>query len=90
MASYRVFIKPSAAKELETVGTKKDRMRLVARIRSLASYPRPPGCQKLSGSQKYRVRQGAYRVVYLIEDDTLVVTVVRVAHRREVYRGRDG
>lgn len=90
MASYRVFIKPSAAKELEAVGTKKDRRRLVARIRSLAADPRPPGCQKLSGSEKYRVRQGAYRVVYWIEDDKLVVTVVRVAHRREVYRGRVG
>ncbi|MEE8446040.1 MAG: type II toxin-antitoxin system RelE/ParE family toxin [Gemmatimonadota bacterium] len=87
MASYRVFIKPSAAKELEAVGTKKDRTRLVARIRSLAADPRPPGCQKLSGSEKYRVRQGAYRVVYWIEDDKLVVTVVRVAHRRETYRG---
>ncbi len=90
MASYRVFIKPSAAKELEAVGTKKERTRLVARIRSLAVDPRPPGCQKLSGSEKYRVRQGAYRVVYLIEDDKLVVTVVRVAHRREVYRERAG
>lgn len=87
MASYRVFIKPSAAKELEAVGTKKDRTRLVARIRSLAADPRPPGCQKLSGSEKYRVRQGAYRVIYWIEDDKLVVTVVRVAHRREAYRG---
>ena len=90
MASYRVFIKPSAAKELEAVGTKKERTRLVARIRSLAVDPRPPGCQKLSGSEKYRVRQGAYRVVYLIEDDKLMVTVVRVAHRREVYRERAG
>ncbi len=90
MASYRVFIKPSAAKELEAVGTKKDRTRLVVRIRSLAADRRPPGCQKLSGSEKYRIRQGAYRVVYLIEDDKLVVTVVRVAHRREVYRERAG
>ncbi len=87
MASYRVLIKPSAAKELEAVGTKKDCMRLVARIRSLAADPRPPGCQKLSGSEKYRVRQGACRVLYSIEDDRLVVTVVRVAHRGEVYRG---
>jgi len=90
VASYRVFIKPSAAKELEAVGTKKDRTRLVVRIRSLAADPRPPGCQKLSGSEKYRIRQGAYRVVYLIEDDKLVITVVRVAHRRGVYRGRAG
>ena len=87
MASYRILIKPSAAKELEAVGSKKDRTGIVARIRSLASDPRPPGCQKLSGSEKYRVRQGACRVVYSIEDDELVVTIVRVAHRREAYRG---
>lgn len=87
VASYRLFIKPSAAKELEAVGTKKDRVRLVARIRSLAADPRPPGCQKLSGSEKYRVRQGVYRVVYFVEDDKLVITVVRVAHRRDVYHG---
>jgi len=90
VASYKVLIKPSAAKELETAGSKKDRTRLVARIRSLAADPRPPGCQKLSGSEKYRVRQGAYRVVYLIDDDKLVITVVRVAHHREVYRGKAG
>jgi mRNA interferase RelE/StbE len=87
VASYRILIKPSAAKELEAIGSKKDRTRIVARIRSLASDPRPPGCQKLSGSEKYRVRQGTYRVVYLIEDDVLVVNIVRVAHRREAYRG---
>ena len=90
MASYRIFIKPSAAKELEAVGTKRDRTRLVAKIHSLAIDPRPPGCQKLTGSEKYRVRQGAYRVVYSIEDDRSVVTVVRVAHRRDVYRGSAG
>ena len=90
MASYRIFIKPSAAKELEAVGTRRDRTRLVAKINSLAIDPRPPGCQKLTGSEKYRVRQGAYRVVYSIEDDRLVVTVVRVAHRRDVYRGSAG
>ena len=86
MASYRLFIKRSAARELESVGSKKDRRRLVAKIRSLADDPRPRGCQKLSGAEKYRVRQGPYRIVYSIEDDRLVVIVVRVAHRREAYR----
>ena len=90
MASYKLYLKRSAARELEAVGSRKDRRRLVAKIRSLAVDPRPPGCQKLSGSEKYRVRQGSYRIVYSIEDDRLVVTVVRVAHRREVYRGRAG
>ena len=86
MASYKVFIKRSAVKELESVGSKRDRRRLVAKIRSLAVDPRPPGCQKLSGAEKYRVRQGNYRIVYSVEDDRLVVMVVRVAHRRDVYR----
>jgi mRNA interferase RelE/StbE len=88
VASYRIFIKPSAAKELAAVGTKKDRKRLVAKIRSLGIDPRPAGCQKISGSEKYRVRQGAYRIIYSIEDDRLVVCIIRIAHRREVYRGR--
>jgi mRNA interferase RelE/StbE len=86
VASYKLFIKRSAAKELASVGPKEDRRRLVAKIRSLAIDPRPPGCQKLSGAEKYRVRQGSYRIVYSIEDDRLVVIVVRVAHRRDVYR----
>ena len=86
VASYRLFIKRSAAKELESIDSRKDRRRLVTRIRSLAADPRPPGSQKVSGLEKYRIRQGVYRIMYLIEDDRLVVTVVRVAHRRVVYR----
>ena len=86
MENYKVLIKRSAAKELQAVGSRKDRRRLVQKIRSLAVDPRPPGCQKLSGSEKYRVRQGVYRIVYSIEDFRLVVTVIRVAHRREIYR----
>ena len=87
MASYSIFMKPSAVKELEAVSNKKDRNRLVGKIRSLATDPRPPGCQKLSGSDKYRLRKGRYRIVYAIEDDRLVITVVKVGHRRDVYRG---
>ncbi len=86
MASYRLFLKPSAAKEIEAIPTKKDRQRVVSRIRSLATDPRPPGCQKLSGAEKYRVRQGRYRILYTIEDDRLIVFVVRVGDRRDVYR----
>ncbi len=58
------------------------------RIAALADDPRPPGCEKLSGLERYRVRQGAYRIIYEIEDDRLVVLVVRVGNRREVYRTR--
>lgn len=87
MAGYSLFIKPSAAKELEAVRSKKDRAKLVAKIRSLSADPRPPGCRKLSGAEKYRVRQGNYRVVYSIDDDRLIITIVKIGHRRDVYRG---
>ncbi|MDF1563973.1 MAG: type II toxin-antitoxin system RelE/ParE family toxin [Deltaproteobacteria bacterium] len=86
MASYELKIKPSAAKELEGIGSKKDRQRIVARISSLAVDPRPPGCQKLSGSEKYRVRQGVYRILYTVDDEIVTVVVIRIAHRRDVYR----
>lgn len=86
MASYRVFIRASAAKEIERLPTKKLRRAIVTRIRSLADAPRPPGCVKLSGADKYRLRQGAYRILYEIVDARLIVTVVRVAHRKGAYR----
>ncbi|MGB5621152.1 MAG: type II toxin-antitoxin system RelE/ParE family toxin [Gammaproteobacteria bacterium] len=88
MAKYRLSIKPSARKELVAVATKKDRQRIVRLIQSLAEEPRPPGCQKLSGYDRYRVRQGNYRILYQIQDNELVVVMVRIGHRREVYRGR--
>jgi len=83
---YRIFIKPSALKEIEGIDRKADRQRVVRRIRGLATDPRPPGCEKLSGRDKYRVRQGRYRIVYSIEDDLLVIYVVKVGHRKDVYR----
>ncbi len=85
MASYSVRIKRSAARELEAVPLR-DRMRIVRRIEGLASDPRPPGCTRLSGEEKYRLRQGDYRILYEIIDHELVVTVVRIGHRRDVYR----
>lgn len=87
MASYKVFIKPSAAKEIEAVGQREDRQRIVTRIRSLARDPRPFGGEKLSGKgDLYRIRVGRYRVVYSVGDAELVVLVVRVSHRKNVYR----
>ena len=86
MASYRVLIKPSAAKEIEAVDQKRDRQRIVAKVLALAEEPRPAGCEKLAGeADRYRVRVGQYRIVYSIADDELVVLVVRVAHRKDVY-----
>lgn len=87
MASYRVVIKKSAAKELQDVAGKKDRQRLVERIAALAENPRPMGAEKLSGSRdKYRIRQGNFRILYEIEDDVLTVYVVKVGDRKDVYR----
>jgi len=85
MGAYKVFFKKSALKELEAI-PKKDLKRILAAIEALSVDPRPPQSKKLAAAEKYRLRQGAYRVLYTIEDDKLVVCVVRVAHRREAYR----
>ncbi|MGB5921311.1 MAG: type II toxin-antitoxin system RelE/ParE family toxin [Syntrophobacteria bacterium] len=86
MAKYRILIKPSAVKEIEAISPKKDRQRIVGRITKLADNPRPPGCEKLSGQEKYLIRQGRYRIVYSIEDQDLIVYVVKIGHRKDVYR----
>ena len=86
MAKYKLRIKKSAAKELEAISRKADRRRIVSRIEALAENPRPDGCRKLSGSERYRVRQGTYRIVYAIEDKQLVVYVFKIADRKSVYR----
>jgi mRNA interferase RelE/StbE len=88
VAEYRLFIKPSAAKEIDALGHKKDRQRIVKLIAALASEPRPLGCEKLAGIDgRYRIRQGQFRVVYGVDDAERIVEVVRVGHRREIYRG---
>jgi mRNA interferase RelE/StbE len=88
VAGYRLLIKPSAGKEIEALDQKKDRQRIVKRIAALASEPRPVGCEKLAGAEeRYRVRQGQFRIVYAVDDATRTVEIVKVGHRREVYRG---
>ena len=86
MESYELFIKPSAAKELEAVGRKSDRTRIVDKIYTLKVDPRPPGCEKLTGQDRYRVRRGQFRILYVVDDNERVVTVVKIGHRRDVYR----
>jgi mRNA interferase RelE/StbE len=86
MGRYSVLIKPSAVREIEAIDEKVHRQRIVARIEALGQDPRPPGCEKLAGREQYRVRQGPYRIVYSIEDERLVVYVVKVGHRSSVYR----
>ncbi len=84
-ASYSLVVKRSAERELRAV-PKRDLGRLVARIQRLAEDPRPPGSEKLSGHDRYRLRQGDYRVVYAVDDERRIVEVVKIGHRREVYR----
>jgi mRNA interferase RelE/StbE len=86
VAGYRLLITASAAKELEAAGTKRDRQRIVARIHALAREPRPAGCQRLTASEQYRVRQGPFRIVYEIDDPGCSVTIVKIGHRKGVYR----
>jgi mRNA interferase RelE/StbE len=85
VGAYSVLIARSAEREIERLPTPVRRL-VVRRIQALATEPRPNGSQKLAGEDKYRVRQGDYRIVYTIEDAIVTVTVVRVAHRSDVYR----
>lgn len=85
MASYKILIKASAAKELELL-PKPDRKRVADKILALAADPRPVGVQKLAGEDQYRLRQGDYRIIYEIIDREVLVLVIKIGHRREVYR----
>jgi mRNA interferase RelE/StbE len=88
MARYELRFKPSVAKDLRGI-PKTDVRRILTRIEALRNDPRAAGCEKLAGGDElYRVRQGSYRIVYAIHDEHVVVEVIRVGHRREVYRGR--
>jgi mRNA interferase RelE/StbE len=83
MAAYRLFFKKSVQKDLDSI-PKKDLKRILSRIESLSEDPRPHGCEKLTGQERYRLRQGRYRIVYSIQDDELMVWVVKVAHRKHI------
>ena len=85
MASYRIVFKKSVAKDLRQI-PKTDIQRILKRIDSLKDDPRPARVEKLSGEEKYRIRQGNYRILYMIEDQIITVTIVKVGHRRDVYR----
>jgi mRNA interferase RelE/StbE len=84
MASYEVRFRPSVAKDLNPL-PKRDVQRIMAAIATLADHPRPTQSRKLSASEKYRLRCGVYRVLYEIHDAVLVVCVVKVGHRKDVY-----
>jgi mRNA interferase RelE/StbE len=85
MASYSLVFKKSVAKDLRAF-PQADVKKILSRIRSLAIDPRPAGCEKLSAQERYRIRQDVYRIIYEIADQTLSILVVKVGHRRDVYR----
>jgi mRNA interferase RelE/StbE len=84
MAAYKIFFKKSVQKDFDTI-PKKDLWRILNRIEALTENPRPLGCEKLTGQERYRLRQGRYRIVYSIQDDELTVLVVKVGHRKHIY-----
>jgi mRNA interferase RelE/StbE len=87
VASYRLLLKASAAKEIEKLGSKADRRRIVEKIARMADNPRASGAEKLAGYEdRYRVRQGDYRSIYLIDDKAATLTIYKVGHRKDVYR----
>ena len=85
MEKYKITIKKSAAKELEDIPTR-DLRKIIRRIKSLAQNPRPKGSQKLSGQDRLRIRQGDYRILYFVDDKNFIVDIVKIGHRREIYR----
>jgi len=85
MAAYKLFFKKSVQKDFDAI-PKKNLKRILTRIRELAKNPRPTGCEKLTGQERYRLRQGRYRIVYSIQDDELTVWVAKVGHRKNIYR----
>ena len=85
MARFEVRFRSSVRKDLRRLPDR-DVVRVLARINALADDPRPPGCEKLARQERYRIRQGVYRIIYEIEDSELIVTVVTVAHRKDAYR----
>jgi len=85
MAAYSIFFKDSVQKDFDGI-PKKDLRKILGRIKVLEVDPRPQGCEKLTGEVRYRLRQGRYRILYSVEDDKCTVTVVKVGHRKDIYR----
>jgi len=83
MAAYKIHFKTSVEKDFATI-PKKDLKKILKRIKGLVENPRPWGCEKLTGQERYRLRQGRYRIVYSIQDDELTVWVVKVGHRKDI------
>jgi mRNA interferase RelE/StbE len=85
MAAYKIYFRKSVLKDLEKI-QKQDLKRIISRIEALADDPRPPGVEKISGLDRYRIRQGDYRIIYSIQDKELTIWIVKIGHRRDIYR----
>jgi mRNA interferase RelE/StbE len=85
MAAYKIFFKKSVWKDFEAI-PKKGLKRILELIESLGENPRLPDCKKLADQERYRLRQGRYRILYSIQDEELSVWIVKVGHRKNVYR----
>ena len=88
MEKYKILIKPSAVKELEAIPQKKIRRQLIRRIEDLATDPFPPGVSKLAGNDRYRLRQGAYRIIYTVWKTQLTINIIKVGHRKNIYKNQ--
>ncbi|MFO7539387.1 MAG: type II toxin-antitoxin system RelE/ParE family toxin [Chloroflexota bacterium] len=87
MANYKLVFKKSVTKDLRPI-LNTNIKRILQRIEALATDPRPVGCEKLSGQDKYRVRQGIYRIIYEIKDEELIITIIKIGHRRDIYKNK--
>jgi mRNA interferase RelE/StbE len=85
MAAYKVYFRESVEKDLAVI-PKGDIKKILQRIKALTEDPRPWGCEKLTGQERYRIRQGRYRILYSVQDKDLAVWVVKVGHRKDIYR----
>ena len=85
MAAYKIFFRKSVDKDFSAI-PKRDLRKVLRRIEMLSKDPRPSGCEKLAGQERFRVRQGRYRIVYSIQDKDLTVWIVKVGYRKDIYR----
>jgi mRNA interferase RelE/StbE len=85
MAEYKIYFKESVEKDFRLI-PKNDLQKIILRIQDLTKNPRPPGHEKLTGQERYRIRQGHYRIIYSIQDKELTVWVVKMGHRKDIYR----
>lgn len=90
MAVYKIFFRRSVFKDLAKI-PKNELRRIIKKIEKLGHDPRPQGCEKISGQERFRIRQGNYRIIFSVQDDELTIWIVKIGHRRKIYRklGKD-